>query len=274
MQAIWKGTISFGLVSIPVSLVSAVRKDELKFHLLRKSDLSPIRYKRVAEADGEEVTKEEIVKGYEYEKEHFVVMDDEDFKRPAVDGVQTIQIIDFVALKEIDPLYFDKPYYLEPQKGSAKAFALLRDAMLESGTVGIAKVVIRSKQHLAALKPKEKILLLELMHFEEEIVDPDSIVAPSEAEIGKAEKEMAKALIGAMKTKWDPGKYTDDYKSALLEVIEGKIKQGAKGGKKKLAQPKLPRNVVNMVEILQKSLDETARTSKSKSKGRKHTAAA
>src|SRR4051794_2338243 len=162
MQAIWKGTISFGLVSIPVALYPAVRKNELKFRMLRKSDLSPVNYKRVAEADGEEVPYQEVAKGYEYEKGEFVLVEEEDFQRAKAEGVQTVQIVDFVSLNDIDPVFFDKPYYLQPEKGGARAYALLRDSMVESGTVGIAKVVIRSKQHLAALKPKGNLLLLEL----------------------------------------------------------------------------------------------------------------
>ncbi|MDB6125142.1 MAG: Ku protein [Pedosphaera sp.] len=274
MHAIWKGTLSFGLVSIPVALHPAVQRDELKFRMLRKSDLSPISYKRVAEVDAKEVSNDEIVKGYEYEPDHFVVLNEEDFNRPKADGVQTIQLMDFVGSREIDPMYFDKPYYLVPEKGGAKPFALLRDALIESGTLGIAKVVIRTKQHLAALKPKDNLLLLELMHFEEELVDPQMLQSPRDVQVGKTEKEMAKALIGAMTTKWNPAKYSNDYKSALMEVIERKIKEGEKGGKRRSQTTKLPGNVVDIFDVLQRSLLETTRSARSKPKVKKRRSAA
>jgi DNA end-binding protein Ku len=274
MSAIWKGTISFGLVTIPVSLNSAIRREEVKFRLLRKKDLSPISFKRVAAVDGEEVPATEIVKGFEYEQDHFVVMEEEDFQRPKAEGVHTIQLIDFVAAREIDPIFFDKPYYLAPEKAGARPYALLRDGLIESGTVGIAKVVIRGRQHLAALKPREKILVLELMHFKEEFVEPESVSVPK-PELGKKEMEMAKALIGAMTTGWNPDKYTDDYKSALLEVIERKIKEGGKRGKRpaKLSQA-MPGNVVNILDVLQKSLQETKKVGGTKAKGKKQRSAA
>src|SRR6185436_2647610 len=169
MRAIWKGTISFGLVSIPVSLYPATRREELKFRLLRVSDLSPVNYKRVAEADGKEVPWDQIVKGYEYEKGKFVVLRDEDFKRADVEATQTVDIISFVELKEIDPMLFYKPYYMEKGKGGDKAYVLLRDALASSGKIGIAKVVIKTRQHLAAIKSQKDGLMLELMHFPDEI---------------------------------------------------------------------------------------------------------
>ncbi len=146
MRAIWKGAISFSLVNIPIALYPATRREELKFRLLRDQDLSPIDYKRVAEADGREVAWEHIVKGYEHEKGKFIVLKDEDFRRVDVEATQTVDIIDFVAQDEIDPMFFDKPYYLEPQKGGAKAYALLRESLRKTGKVGIAKVVIKSRQ--------------------------------------------------------------------------------------------------------------------------------
>src|SRR5437764_14667589 len=153
MRAIWKGSISFGLVNIPISLYPATRREELKFRLLRKGDLSPINYKRVAEADGKEVPWEDIVKGYEYEKGRFVVLKEEDFKRVDIEATQTVDIVEFVELKEIDPIFFDKPYYLEPEKRGEKAYGVLREALKRSGKVGIAKVVIKTRQHLASVKP-------------------------------------------------------------------------------------------------------------------------
>jgi DNA end-binding protein Ku len=156
MRALWKGAISFGLVSIPVSLYPATRREELKFRLLRKSDHSPVNYKRIAEADGKEIPWDHIVKGYEYEQGKFVVIKDEDFARVDVEATQPVDIINFVSLHEVDPLLFYKPYYLEPGKGGDKAYVLLRDALVQSGKIAIAKVVIRVRQHLAAVKPQKK----------------------------------------------------------------------------------------------------------------------
>src|SRR5207249_8970378 len=163
MRAIWKGSISFGLVNIPISLYPATRKEELRFRLLRKTDLSPVNYKRVAQADGKEVPWDEIVKGYEYEKGKFVVLKDEDFQRVDLEATQTVDIQDFVDVDEIDPIFFYKPYYLEPQRGGDKAYALLRDVLKDSNKVGIAKVVIKTRQYLAGVKPENGALVLELM---------------------------------------------------------------------------------------------------------------
>src|SRR3954469_16816378 len=198
MRAIWKGSISFSLVNIPISLYVATRREELKFRMLRKSDLSPINYKRVAEADGKEVPWEEIVKGYEYEKGKFVVLKEDDFRRADIEATQSVDIIEFVPLEEIDPMFFDKPYYLEPQKKGAKAYALLREALKRAGKVGIAKVVIKTRQHLAAIKPEQNALVLELMHFGEELVKPGSLRIPGNLDIGTRELEMATELVDRM----------------------------------------------------------------------------
>lgn len=161
MRPIWKGVISFGLVSVPISVYPAVKTEEIKLRMVRKSDLSPINYKRVAEADGQEVPYPEVVKAYEYQQGAFVPLEEEDFKRARAQGVQSIEIIDFVPQASVDPFFYEKPYYVEPDKRGAHAYTLLREAMVETGTVGIAKVVIRSKQHLAALKAKGRLLVLE-----------------------------------------------------------------------------------------------------------------
>src|SRR6476620_11660403 len=183
-RAIWKGSISFGLVNIPIALYPATRKEELKFRLLRRTDLSPVNYKRVAETDGKEVPWDQIVKGYEYEKGKYVILKGEDFRRADIEATQSVEIMEFVELDEIDPMFFDKPYYLEPQKKGAKAYALLREALKRSGKVGIAKVVIKTRQHLAAVKPQQNALVLELMHFAEELVKPDALQIPGHLDIG------------------------------------------------------------------------------------------
>src|SRR5437667_2812224 len=195
MRAIWKGSISFGLVNIPISLYPATRKEELRFRLLRAKDLSPVNYKRVAEADGKEVPWDEIVKGYEYEKGKFVVLKDEDFRRADMEATQSVDIVEFVPLEQIDPMFFDKPYYLEPEKKGARAYALLRESLKRSGKVGIAKVVIKTRQHLAALKPEQKALVLELMHFSEDLVDANTLQIPGSLELGSRELSMASELI-------------------------------------------------------------------------------
>jgi DNA end-binding protein Ku len=259
MRAIWKGSISFSLVNIPISLFAATKRETLSFRLLRKTDLSPINYKRVAEADGKEVAWDEIVKGYEYEKGKFVVLKEEDFRRADIEATQSVEIMEFVPLEEIDPIFFDKPYYLEPDKKGAKAYALLREALQRSGRVGIAKVVIKTRQHLAAVKPNQNALVLELMHFTEELVEPDSLQIPNGTAIGKKELDMANELIQRMSAKWQPEKYTDDYRHALLEMIEKKIEHGDEA-LKGVSAPKRPATkVIDLVSVLQESLNEAGK---------------
>jgi DNA end-binding protein Ku len=262
VRALWKGAINFGLVSIPVSLYPATRREELKFRLLRKSDLSPVNYKRVAEADGKEVPWDQIVKGYEYEKGKFVVLKDGDFARVDVEATKTVDIINFVALDEVDPLLFYKPYYLEAGKGGDKAYVLLRDALVESGKIAIALVVIRTRQHLAAVKPQKKGLMLELMHFPEELLDASEVKAPAEKAVGKAEMQMAKQLIQSMTSEWRPEQYTDQYHQALEKMIEEKIEHGG-GAAPVAAKKKKPTNVVDLGAILQQSIQQTRAKPKS-----------
>src|SRR6266404_6615082 len=223
MRAIWKGSISFGLVNIPIALYPATRKEELKFRLLRATDLSPVNYKRVAEADGKEVPWGEIVKGYEYEKGKFVVLNDKDFQRVDLEATQTVDIQDFVDVEEIDPMFFYKPYYLEPQKGGDKDYVLLRETLEKTKKVGIAKVIIKTRQYLAGVKSLKHALVLELMHFAEELSDAEKLNVPKSMEPGKREVDMDKALVDSMTSKWEPKKYKDDYREALLEVIEEKV---------------------------------------------------
>lgn len=264
----WKGSISFGLVTIPVAMHNATKRDELSFKLLRKSDMSPIRYKRVAEVDGKEVSWDEIVKGYEYEKGEFVTVTEEDFGRVDLKSADTIQIVDFVEMDEIDPMFFDKPYYLEPQKGGAGAYALLRDVLEKTNKTGIAKVVIRTRQHLAAVKPLDKLLVVELMHFPDELLSPEGLKVP-ETKLGQREEQMATMLVEQMTTKWEPERYVDEYKDALMKVIEKKVEAGGKElptAKHKAAKGT---NVIDLVEVLKKSLSEAGRGSASEAKKEK-----
>lgn len=261
-RAIWKGSISFGLVNIPIALYPATRSEELKFRLLRKSDLSPVNYKRVAEKDGKEIPWNQIVKGYEYEKGKYVVLKDEDFQRVDLEATQTVDIQDFVDLEEIDPVFFYKPYYLEPQKGGDKAYALLRDSLQESKKVGIAKVVIKTRQYLAGVKPEDGALVLELMHFAEELADTSKLHIPKKVEVGKREMNMATQLIDSMSSKWSPDKYRDEYREALMEVIEEKVEAGGKEIEEKPKKVPKPTKVIDLVEVLQKSLEQTGGTKK------------
>ena len=254
MRAIWKGSISFGLVNIPIALYPATRKEDLKFRLLRKKDLSPVNYKRVATKDGKEVAWDEIVKGYEYEKGKFVVLSDKDFQRVDLEATQTVDIQDFVDLEEIDPMFFYKPYYLEPQKGGDKAYVLLREALADGKKVGIAKVVIKTRQYLAGVKALKDALVLELMHFAEELADAEKLHVPKKATVAKREKEMAEALVKSMSSKWDPEKYKDDYREALMEVIEEKVESGGEEIEEKPKEKKTPAKVIDLVSVLQESL--------------------
>lgn len=262
MRAIWKGSISFGLVNIPIALYPATRKEELKFRLLRAKDLSPVNYKRVAEADGKEVPWGEIVKGYEYGKGKFIVLKDEDFQRVDLEATQTVDIQDFVDVEEINPMFFYKPYYLEPQKGGDKAYVLLRKALAQSNRVGIAKVVIKTRQYLAGVKAEDDVLILELMHFAEELVEADKLNVPKKLEPGKRELDMAKALVDSMSSKWNPEKYRDNYRDALMEVIEAKVELGGKEIEEKPKQKKVSAKVIDLVAVLQESLAKTQGTKK------------
>lgn len=255
MRPIWKGSISFGLVTIPVQVLPATSAAEkISFRMLRKKDLSPIKYKRVAEVDNKEVPWGEIVKGYEYEKGKFVVFDDEDFDKVELESVDSIAIQEFVDVAKINPIFFDKPYYLEPLKGGGPAYALLREVLAETGKVGIAKVAMRGRQHLAAVKANEGLLVLELMHFPSEIAPAAGVKAP-ESKLGAREKEMARTLVEQMSDTWKPERYTDEYAEAVMKLIEKKV---AAGGKEIPASAKkhaaAPTNVIDLVAVLQQSL--------------------
>jgi DNA end-binding protein Ku len=268
-RAIWKGSISFGLVNIPIALYPATQREELKFRLLRKSDLSPVNYKRVAEKDGKEVSWEQIVKGYEYEKGKYVVLKEEDFQRVDLEATQTVDIQDFVELDEIDPIFFYKPYYLEPQKGGDKAYALLRDALKHSQKVGVAKVVIKTREYLAGVKPEDGALVLELMHFADELAETSKLHIPKKVEVGKREMNMARSLIDSMSSKWNPEKYKDDYREVLMEVIEEKVEAGGKEVEEKPRKAPKPTKVIDLVSVLQKSLEQTATKKRATGKSRR-----
>jgi DNA end-binding protein Ku len=272
MRPIWKGSISFGLVTIPISVFSATSSSEkISFKMLRKTDLSPIRYKRVAETDGKEVPWDDIVKGYEYEKDKFVVFTDKDFDAVELASTDTIAIQDFVEMDQINPIFFHTPYYLEPMKGGGGAYALLRDVLAETGKVGIAKVAMRNREHLAAVKANGSLLVMELMHFAHEIAPADAIKVPEDKKIGPREKEMAKTLVNQMSSEWDPERYKDEYAEAVMKLVDEKVKAGGKEipGHKK--QAPAATNVVDLVKVLQESLAATGKST-TPAKSKHHTA--
>ncbi len=254
MRPTWKGSISFGLVYIPIAVYPATREEKLSFRQLRRTDLSPIKYKKVAEADMKEVPADQIVKGFEYERDRYVVLSDEDFEKVKIESTHSIDITDFVDLEQVDPKFFYKPYFLEAQKGGEKAYALLHRALSGTGKIGIAKVVISNREYLAAVKPDGLFLVLELMHFASEVLTPEELNRPATA-LNEKELKMAQALIDSMSSEWEPQKYRDEYRDAVMEMIEQKAKN------KKLPTPQVaaPRttNVVDLVKVLQESLNRS-----------------
>lgn len=256
MRSIWKGSISFGLVTIPIAVFPATSSSEkISFNMLRKGDLSPIRFKRVAEVDGKEVAWGDIVKGYQYEKGKYVTFEDKELEAVELESTQTIAIQDFVNLDEIDPVFFHTPYYLEPQKGGSSAYALLRDVLAETRKVGIAKVALRNREHLAAVKAQGELLVMELLHFAQEIAPADDIKVPAEKPVGAREKDMAKALLEQMTTEWQPERYKDDYAEAVMKLITQKISAGGKEVTgKKAGAAAASTNVIDLAQVLQASL--------------------
>lgn len=254
MRPTWKGSISFGLVYIPIAVYPATKEEKLSFRQLRKKDLSPIKYKKVAEADMKEVPADEIVKGYEYERGRYVILSDEDFEKVKIESTHSIDITDFVDLGQVDPKFFYKPYFLEPQKGGEKAYALLHKALSGTGKIGIAKVVISNREYLAAVKPDGLFLILELMHFASEVLTPEELSSPKTA-LNEKELKMAQALIDSMSSDWEPQKYRDEYRTAMLEVIEQKAKN--KKIPARAPAPAPTTNVVDLVKVLQESLNRS-----------------
>ena len=226
-RAIWSGSISFGLLNVPVKLYSAVSKKSVSFRELRESDSSRIRHKRIAEADGEEVAYDDIVKGYEIAPEQYVVITRDELEELDPKKTRAIEIKDFVDLDEIDPIYFDHPYYLGPDKGAEKAYALLVKAMEDAHKVAIARFVLRNKENLAALRPMDGVMTMATMRFADEVVSPDEISEDLEAADGKPTKkelDMARALIDSLAAEFDASQYRDEYREEVLALIERKAK--------------------------------------------------
>src|ERR1700704_1441873 len=254
-RALWKGSISFGLVNIPIELHTAVRDTRPHFRMLHTKDKSPVRFERVCIRDGHPVAWQDLVKGYEYQKGHFVVLTKEDFKAAAVEKTRTVDIIDFVKAEEIDDRFFETPYYVVPAKGGERAYALLRDAIRESGRTGIAKFILRDNQHLAAVEVIEQAIVLSVLRFAEELVDVSQLDFPAEKDVRKAELDMAKALVNSLAAPWDPTKYTDQYRENLTRIIKAKMK----GKAITLGPEQEPRHaeVVDLMERLRRSLAQS-----------------
>jgi DNA end-binding protein Ku len=258
-RPLWKGAISFGLVTIPVNVYSATRRDELRFRQLDRRDNSPIREKRVNVETGAEVPWEEIVKGFEYEEGSFVVLDQDDFAKADVKATETIDIVQAVPLSAVPPEYFEKPLYLVPAKGGIKPYHILRETLRRTGRVAVATIVMRGRQHLAALIADERIITLELLRFAHEIRDVSELEADEALEapeVRDKEVELAEQLVAALDEPWSPEQFRDEYRDELLELIETKAKTGrtpaGRGGARK--QP--GGEVVDMMELLKRSVGE------------------
>jgi DNA end-binding protein Ku len=253
MRSIWAGAISFGLINIPVRLYTAVKETRPDLDMLHKQDRSPIRYARVCKADGEEIPFSDIVKGYEYQKGDYIILEDEDFRRANVRKTQTIDILDFVDQAEINPMFLEKPYYLEPTKESRKAYVLLCQGLKKTGKIGIGKFVLRTREHLISLKPQGDMLILEQMRFADQIVNSEPLNIPHEEKVSPRELDLAIKLIEQLTTTFHPEEYKDTYSDELMKIIEDKahgIKPQPRG------EEPVPTEVPDLMAKLRESLAE------------------
>lgn len=271
MASIWTGAIAFGLVNIPVRVETAVRSHDIGFKLLApkgKDNYCPVKYERVCKEDGKEVPWDDIVKGFEYEKGRFVVLSDADFEKAALATSKTFEIQDFVAEGEVDPRYFEKPYYLVPQKGGERAYALLRDAMKSTGTLGVGTITLRKKQYLASIKPIDDAIVLDLMRFADEVLDGSEYRFPG-ADYRPQELKMAEQLIGNLREEFEPQKYRDEYRENLEKIIAAKMK-GKRVTLRESAEPEMT-GVIDLMDRLKESLEgkpkKSSGSTKKKSSG-------
>jgi DNA end-binding protein Ku len=251
-RPIWRGSLSFGLVAIPVQLHTAVRENRPKFRLLHAKDKAPIKYERVCQRDGTAVAWEDLVKGYEYQRGRYVVLTKEDFKAAALEKDRRVQVSDFVPSESIDDRYFDHPYYLLPDKGGEHAYAVFRDALKHTGRIGIGKVVLRDRQHLVGVETLGDHLVLTMMRFADEMVEAPEMPVVERIKVPARELKLASDLIGALAADWKPDQYTDDYQANLQEVITGKLK-----GKTVVLEedePPARADVIDLAERLKASL--------------------
>ena len=259
-RALWKGSIAFGLVNIPVELHTAVRDSRPRFRMLHAEDKSPVKFERVCAREGTPVAWDELVKGYEYEKGRFVVLTKEDFKAAALDKSRTVDIRNFVKGEEIDDRFFETSYYLTPAKGGERPYALLREAIREADLVGVATIVLREAQHLAALEVKGDAMVLTMMRYAEELVDVSEYKFPAAKDVRKPELQMARTLVEQLADKWDPSQYTDQYRANLMKIIKAKMK-GKKADLKAETEPHQA-EVVDLMERLRQSLQGAGGTRK------------
>lgn len=256
MHTMWKGTISFGLVNIPVKLHAATENKDIKLRQLHKECHSPVEYEKRCPVCDREIESEEIVKAYEYAKNKFVVLDNEDLEQLKKEqDDKAVEILDFVKLEEIDPIYFERSYFISPNEGGAKAYSLLRQALGDTGKIGIAKIIIRSKEQLAVLRVYENTLVMETIHYPDEVRSVQDVPnVPEESDLSKKELSTAVTLIDQLTTEFDAGKYKDDYRTALMELIE------AKKNNEEITTAKdkpAPDNVTSLMDALEKSLEKT-----------------
>ncbi len=256
--SMWKGSLSFGLVNIPVSVHGAEKSQELHFNLLDRRDKAPLHYQRINSKTGAEVPWEETVRGFEFEPDRYVVLSDEDLKSANPKSTQTIEIVDFVDLADIAPSYFDRPYFLAPERQGAKSYALLRETLRRTGKVGIAKVVLRTRQHLAAVVPVDDAIVLNLMRFADEMRDTADLDLPSGKQgVSAKELQMAERLVEAMVEPWDPARYRDDYRVDVKALIDRRVSAGELEAGKSVAPPRRPAGakVVDLMALLKKSVE-------------------
>ncbi|WP_102027551.1 non-homologous end joining protein Ku [Salirhabdus sp. Marseille-P4669] len=271
MHTMWKGTISFGLVNIPIKLHAATENKDIKLRQLHKECQSPIQYEKVCPVCEKEIDNEDIVKAYEYAKNKFVVLDDDELEKLKKEQEdKSVEIIDFVKLEEIDPIYFEKTYYMSPNDGGSKAYALLRKSLQDTGKIGVAKIIIRSKEQLAIVRVYNNTLVMETIHFPDEVRAVENVPnVPAEEALGEKELETAKMLIDQLTTEFDPEKYTDEYRTALLDLIEEKKNNEQVTTAK---DKPMPDNVTDLMAALQASLDRSKKGTTKKTTKRKTTA--
>jgi len=263
-RPVWKGHIGFGLVHVPVVLYPAEQRTDLQLHMLDSRDNARVRYERVNAETGHEVPWNTIVKGYEYSNGNYVIMSDEELKRAVPEATRTVEIQTFVKGDEIDPVFYDKPYYLEPAKGAEKGYVLLREAMKESGLVGIAQVVIRTRQYIAALRPQGDVLVLNLLRYAQEVRSTEDLKIPHGGikahGITAQEMKIARTLIDAMETPWNPEKYHDEYRAELMKWIQKRVKAGEIEHPAELPEePKEEKSPLNFMEALRNSLAQAGK---------------
>jgi len=269
MKALWKGAITFGLISIPVRLYSAVSEKGLKFHLLHEEDGGRIRYKRECSKCGKEVTWDDIVKGYEYSKDHYVQFTEDELDAVDVDSIRAIDVVAFVPLESIDPIYFNKTYYVAPEPSGLKAYRLLQEALEAEGQVGVAKVALRDKEHLATVRLKDDVFVLETMHWPDEIREPDFEELDKKIDVRDAEVKMARQLVQQLSDEFKPEEFQDEYRIALERLVEQKV-EGQEITVAEVPQEE-PTKVVDLMEALKASVEAAKKNKKTTAAPKKKT---